>query len=217
MSRAKNAILVVNLDDSLHPRSRDSIRHAASRWGCQFVEMVARPPGGLNVHPLYLKCWTFDMVPSADRILSLDSDVMIREDAPDPFDRFGDPHRVYAVKDQQPGGYVRNTFFPLYHDLGGDVNQAMFDFERYFNAGVVLMSRPFKAPLEKDFPTLMRYHPQFWYDQHYLNIVAQRFGLDLIPCEWNYFSFSVSGKMDHAYIYHWAGKITPGKVQWRLS
>jgi hypothetical protein len=80
----KKALATLNVGGrSLHPESRRSFEAAAARWGCDFVEL--RNP--LAPHHIF---WQKAFVPirlaDYERVLQLDADMLIREDAPNPFD-----------------------------------------------------------------------------------------------------------------------------------
>lgn len=73
-------------DYVLHPKAAASMEHAARRWGAEFVR-IRQPLAALPSN----KVWWQKMLlpqefPGFDGICVLDGDLLIREDAPSPFD-----------------------------------------------------------------------------------------------------------------------------------
>lgn len=84
------AMAVLNVGGKcIHPKSRESFLAACSRWGCEFVEFT-KPLFG--VHHFWQK--TFAPIRLADfgRVVQLDADMLIRWDAPSPFDLVPEDH-----------------------------------------------------------------------------------------------------------------------------
>jgi lipopolysaccharide biosynthesis glycosyltransferase len=144
-----NTILVINTNGSVSDNSRDSFLDAARRWNCDYKEVTE-----FNTpwHPASIKLKAFDLT-TADRIMVLDSDTIIRFDAPSIFDAFPDPTQYYAVKNtqstdppvyqhaavglasQQIDAILANKCVRLNLDKGMIVNGL-------FNSGVTVISRP---------------------------------------------------------------------------
>jgi len=80
----RKALATLNVGGkSLHPKSRASFEAAARRWGCQFVEL-RRPLA--PCHIFWQKAFVPVRLCDFDRVLQLDADMLIRSDAPNPFD-----------------------------------------------------------------------------------------------------------------------------------
>lgn len=85
-----NALLVLNVGGrSLHPKSRASFRDAARRWGVEFVERVTPLA---PVHHFWQKAFAIEEMQAYERVLQLDADMLIRWDAPSPFDLVPEDH-----------------------------------------------------------------------------------------------------------------------------
>jgi hypothetical protein len=92
------AVAVLNVGGRcLHEKSRESIESAASRWGCDFVEIKEKVA---DVHPFWQKMFLPLHLEGYDRVLQIDADVLIRSDAPSPFDDC-DEGMVGVVQDAQ--------------------------------------------------------------------------------------------------------------------
>lgn len=78
------AIATLNVGGkSLHQKSRASFVDACRRWGCQFVEFT-EPLA--PVHHFWQKAFAPLSLKGFDRVLQLDADMLIRWNAPSPFD-----------------------------------------------------------------------------------------------------------------------------------
>lgn len=86
----RNAIAVLNVGmKSLHKASRESFLCASERWGCEFVEFTQ------PLHPchhFWQKAFAIEKLMVYDRVLQLDADMLIRWDAPSPFDLVPSDH-----------------------------------------------------------------------------------------------------------------------------
>lgn len=79
-----NALAVLNVGGrSLHPESRRSFSDACRRWGCKLVEFVDPLA---PVHHFWQKTFAPLRLTEFDRVLQLDADMLIRWNAPSPFD-----------------------------------------------------------------------------------------------------------------------------------
>jgi hypothetical protein len=96
-----NALVVLNLNDFMPQKVRESFRDAARRWACEYVE-ITKPLGSMH------HFWQKSLIPLSgyadpfDRILQLDADMMIRSDCPSLFDAVP-PGRFGAVSRVQDG------------------------------------------------------------------------------------------------------------------
>jgi hypothetical protein len=209
--------------------TRESIQHAADRWEAAYVE-VTESDAKFAHHALKLKA--FELC-DFDNICVLDSDTIIREDAPSIFAQ-GSEESFLAVRNRQrhhPSSYwqpnidvARNQIeFLIEHhglqDEGIDVDLMSRDF---FNSGVFVVNRKYHAlTLAYAFKLFVR--GLQWWDQIPLNLAVQilRGGYMDIGSAWNW-QFPQNFDRMTAYIYHFAGDPTrydklDGKVNWRLK
>lgn len=79
----KRIVALLNLNRCLGPKSRASITAAAERWGAELVE-ITKPtiPGR---HHFWQKAVLHRELPDDAHVLQLDTDILIRADAPSPF------------------------------------------------------------------------------------------------------------------------------------
>lgn len=80
----KLALATLNVGGkSLHPKSRESFLDACRRWGCEFVEFTEPL---FDCHHFWQKAFAPLRLAEFDRVLQLDADMLIRWNAPNPFD-----------------------------------------------------------------------------------------------------------------------------------
>lgn len=97
-----NAIIVFNFRNYMHPKARTSMEAAATRWGCDYVELTEEllHPSGKKVHHWWQKTLLYDTVADKyDRVVVLDGDMLVRDDCPNVFqivpeDHFGVVSRI---------------------------------------------------------------------------------------------------------------------------
>jgi hypothetical protein len=97
-----NYLVTLNIGNVLTDNARESMLVAARRWGCGFYEITQNRVG--SGHVCFNKYWGISDLrndPQVGRVFYLDADVLIRNDAPNPFDTFPDFDGVYAVLDAQ--------------------------------------------------------------------------------------------------------------------
>lgn len=175
-------------------RVRRSFIDACHRWGCNYAEIN-------HDHESDSKACNWGKVlgprllSGYDKLLYLDSDMIVSEHAPNPFDLCVEPNTVYGVADMQG---VNKTLNMAWHDCiylpGTDGIIARFpDFkrpapERYINTGFMLFQNTdalryafelIDANREFEAPTC--------FDQTVINMfVHNRLKVELLPEAWNY-------------------------------
>lgn len=218
-----NAIFVLNINDKMFQNSRDSIKEACYRWGCNYFELNDNLVGDQDVCFNKIvgikKYWIESNV---DGILYLDSDILIRNDAPNPFELFSDSTKVYAVKDCFNGwsdeetlsnyridvsdAWLREVHNILKYDV--DIDEIVTSCPSwFFNAGVFLL-RPENVMEEIDIfidnipknRVAGRIEQAMW---NYILHVKNR--VELIDYTWNSLNRDVSDGIMHSYIYHFTG------------
>lgn len=135
-----NALLVMNLNNFMPTAARDSMRDAAQRWGCEYVE-ITRPLA--SIPPV----WQKTLIPTSthaapfDRVLVLDADMLIRSDCPSPFNLVPSD-KIGVVSRVQPG----NTLAERFHRANGRLRAPRLGLapyareEQHINGGLVLYS-----------------------------------------------------------------------------
>jgi hypothetical protein len=86
----KLALATLNVGGkSLHQKSRASFLEACQRWGCEFIEFTDPLA---PCHHFWQKTFAPLRLSQYDRVLQLDADMLIRWNAPSPFDLVPDTH-----------------------------------------------------------------------------------------------------------------------------
>lgn len=210
-----NTMLVINTNKVMTDCTRQSLQDACRRWKCDYTEITESSE---PYHHAALKLKAFDLVPH-DRIFVVDSDTVIRGDAPNIFE-ITDPKKFYAVKNQQPHyppAYNANVVIaeqeiervlavPETHFAG--TFDAPWIAKNFFNSGVCVTSREYHKKIYDLAFYCFEGAALQWWDQIPLNIAVNVYGgyTDL-GAEWNYQFPTDMGKMT-AYIYHFAGDPT---------
>lgn len=119
---------------SLHVKSRESFKHAANRWGCEFVEITDQLQPG--VHHYWQK--TFVDREFQGRVLQLDADMLISSKAPSPFeivkeDEFG----VVSARQIHHPGIIAGRERAL-NEWSKRLNQPKIRDEYHLNGGFFL-------------------------------------------------------------------------------
>lgn len=152
----KKVITTLSLGDynPMYHLSGKSIRRYADRIGADFVKQetpyfnikwdvtAARLRGEKLLTSCLEKLYMFDLLKKYDRVLYLDSDILVHPDAPDIFERYNDEQVIYMcseapldhTKEIQKAGSI----------LGEISNWEMeknHNIPKYYNAGVILFSR----------------------------------------------------------------------------
>lgn len=198
----------MDINGVLHENSAASFRAACRRWACGYHVVRETPPEARGLHPMHCRLWMWELLPDARRVFYLDADTVVRADCPSPFHTFPDEGLLYAVKDGSPR-------FDNWRDLRREHERAVADMrrvlgvtldpDRYFNSGVMLLSRRAHHAELRDVRRAAMAHPEVTFpDQSYLNVVARRAGLELIPETWNYIQPQEFPVMSH-WVYHFAG------------
>jgi lipopolysaccharide biosynthesis glycosyltransferase len=205
---------------------------AASRWEADYIEVKE---SSAVFHHAALKLCAFDFC-DYDNICILDSDTIVRSDAPSIF-AVAPEECFCAVKNQQahyPGSYQKPNVdlarmqIERIRDSGKLVNPEKLNVEdlaaNFFNSGVVVVNRQHHALILSYAFHLFSSVPGLgWWDQIPLNVAVQVLHggyLDMGQM-WNFIFPSRFDQMT-AYIYHFAGDPTryrtlDGRVNWRVG
>jgi len=232
----KRIILVVNYEGEGNPRlcqnSRDSIMNAVARWGCEFIELNHNTLP-LTVAPAAAKTQLFTDV-DADEALVLDSDVIIREDTPSPFEFFPKDCMTVienVVTHRRQGEYTQIKFLERdeWSRVENEFGPAPYIAEKYFNSGVMLVRKNLHEDI---FKMALKMHKRCceinlglgWVDQTLFNYATAKLNIKMNYAdeEWN---FVWSNQLPDyynmkKYIYHFAGDPSRNqelpKINWRI-
>lgn len=159
-----------------------------------------------NTSPHWFRYWIFDLKPGYDRYLYIDTDIMVKWDAPNIFNVYTDDMQIYAVKDNSGLSWI-------WEGLNG--YQSMFpeitvEWDSYFNSGMLLFSKQ-HYQLINDFKQFyidnqlviqeFRDRLRKGFDQTIFNYFVQWYGqpVKLISEKWNLFHMSRREILNNGY------------------
>tara|TARA_Y100000361_G_scaffold57131_1_gene49939 strand:+ start:1186 stop:1941 length:756 start_codon:yes stop_codon:yes gene_type:complete len=180
------------IDDlDIFDTTKISWEHYCKRHNIDFY--VIDEPQHPDTSPHWFRYWIFDLKPDYDRYLYVDTDIMVRWDAPNIFELY-DAEQIHAVRDNSGLSWI-------WEGLNG--YQSMFpdtkvDWTTYFNSGMMLFSKKHKNLINhfKEFyisnqSIVQEYREKLrkGFDQTIFNYFVAWYGekVNLISEEWNLF------------------------------
>jgi len=222
-----NVIVSFNTKNNPHIVSGNtlySIYNACKRWNCKYIQITEslHPP---DFHDMFTKLYLPQIVKDYNRCLYLDTDVVIKHDAPNPFETFVDINNVYVVKDMQQSflsDEVKNDFKKVqlcspWYDQCKNALKIDLDHNEYcngfFNAGVFMFTpKNHICIFDKIINSLSlisnEYKQIHQVEQALLNYAMMGYlknQLVYIPKEWNYIDPPLDSSVMEGYIYHFTG------------
>lgn len=195
--------------------TKNTWEHYCKRHGIDFYVIDTELYS--NTSPHWYRYWIFDLKPDYDRYLYVDTDIMVKWDAPNIFDVY-DEGSIYAVRDNSGLSWIWEGI-QIYKDLFEGVD---FDWETYFNSGVLLFDRShsdiidgFKTLYIMNHDTISEYREKYrkGFDQTIFNYYLkwQNQTVNLISEKWNLFHMVRKDVLyngyffDLAYFWHFNG------------
>lgn len=217
-----NCIITLNINNYLCNNARQSMLAASKQWGCDFYEITENLVGNQNVcfnKLVGIKKYYIEH-PDIDKILYIDADVLIRDDAPNPFTLFLEPN-IYAARDaydfwddsrlnEYHNDVTDKWLYEVHQILRLDVdisNLVNTCSEWFFNAGVFIIT-PSIHMNEIDYfiqniptkPVSGRIEQAMW---NYILKVKNK--VSLFGQEWNRLNPIILFGSMNCYIYHFTG------------
>jgi lipopolysaccharide biosynthesis glycosyltransferase len=214
----KRCLTVINVNNVLCPNAAQSFAHAANRWDAEFTTITACNP---DYHPTYCKhlCGK-DLFAECAQLLISDADILIRSDAPNPFDLFNDPEKYYAVSNSQAHYFTQEQHSIEDEALVRWQGKLPLNFTRthahMVNTGFCLFKPETMRPTSDRFRSLLqglqkdwRSHPHV--EQFLWNCVLyeQNVPIHFLDETWNRLRPEYTVSMNR-YVYHFTGyNVTP--------
>lgn len=222
-----NAILVINFETpGINPRlcanSRESFLNACERWGCELIE-ISHNNWVLDMAPAAVKTQLFSKI-TAERVLVLDSDIVINSQAPNPFELFPKEKMVIVENATRRFGeyeVIKQIEREEWIKVEAEFGPAPYVAEHYFNSGVMLVHRDyhkqvFELASEIYFHLSSKNIGLGWVDQTPFNYAVKKLGIDTLITDesWNYVHpEQLPDWMNmKKHIYHFAG--CPQRNEW---
>jgi len=171
-----------------------SIRAYAEKIGAKFLVI---DKGTVYPHPSWEKFQAYDLFEEYDRILLMDTDIIVRKDCPNLFDIV--PEDSLGMFDEAP-----------YHDRSAPMMHACLKYNqfidwdgKYYNGGVIVASKIHRDLFERPKET-----HDCYIEQGYLNISIRTKNIKMfdIGRKFNWL-YSTGGDRSSAFIVHYAGVV----------
>lgn len=190
-----NCLYTVNIGDPkrgvqfITPLVKRAMVAACRRWGCQFAEILHPYQGKFN---LYAKYEAARHLAGFDKLLFLDGDILIDDQAPNPFELCQSASTLYAVSDYQECSQNEGWRTLVFKSIPDFLTS--FKPEHYFNTGF-LMFAPSKPILElfaaqlNTIPADCRGDAWDIREQSLFNLLAYttpNISIHLLPQTWNH-------------------------------
>lgn len=98
-----NSVISFHTKNSPHKLSNpsiESINCACKQWNCKYI-LIEESLQPTDFHDMFTKLYLSSIVKDYKRCLYLDTDVVIKNNSPNPFELFNDDNCCYVVKDMQ--------------------------------------------------------------------------------------------------------------------
>lgn len=222
-----NTIIAFNTKNNPHVITlnvEESIKQACYNWNCKYIR-IETPLQPTGFHDMFTKLYLPYQVLEFDRCMYLDTDVLIKYDAPNPFELFSDDECCYVIKDLQQdflSDMIKQEFKdnqlckPWYDEckrvLNINLNYKTYN-DNFFNAGMFLFTPKKHLYLfdyiTKNLKLIQDPYPNIHQvEQALLNYVFMYYlkeKLVYIKKEWNYIDPPLESDNMQGYIYHFTG------------
>lgn len=190
-------IVIGNTYNDLSKLTHPTIKAYADKIGADFIVWKTM---GKHTHPGYQKLEIKELLKKYERVLYIDTDIIIREDSPNLFD---------VVPKEKVGLFNEGRFVlrsDSFYDFCRQVNFNPQDWDkRYFNTGVLVVSREHSEMFNQPPVEINSF-----YEQTYLNVMICHLGFKIHDLSYKFNRMSImdnaTGEPRHdAYFVHYAG------------
>ena len=210
--KLKTAIFTVNIGDDLdYLPAMLSVQFYARKYDISYF--VSEKPAIRFLYPPFEKHQCFRLFNMGyDRILILDRDILITPNAPNIFECYPDMDTLYAFDENFPDEMMNRD--PIVNGIKAGIDWPKNErgVYKYFNSGVVIISKNFK-----DFTKGIMELPETpqmrkFAEQTSMNYMVFKKGIkfESLSCHWNRMDFGVpdvQNKRYDAYFIHYAGEM----------
>jgi len=197
----KTAIFVLCIGDfykSVSEFTHPLIKEYANKIGADFIECTeTKLP-----YPHYAKLEIYNLLDKYDRILYLDTDILISPNTPNIFDIV--PENKLGLLDESILGY-NDKFIEFLKTYGKEYVNSWSTHQKCYNAGVIVCSK-----IHKDLFKLPDTFIKHYWEQSYLNlrILQEKMEVFELPMQYNrmvYLDIVTNEHRLKSYIVHYAG------------
>lgn len=198
----KNLVLTIAMGDAYQKMARithPSIRAYAERIGAEFMCIDVQKVSQTTPH--WEKFQIFDLLNDYERILYVDTDIIIRDDCPSLFDEVP-PLKLGAFNEAPFTIRSKEMMIDIARQYGTTIPS--WD-GKYYNTGVLVISRKhkylFKKPAQEHFS---------FYEQSYLNMQIAKQSVDMFDLHYKFNRMTCMDKVTGeerfaSYVIHYAG------------
>ncbi len=181
-----NHLLTINVGDYMHPNVRASLQDAASRWDARYIEVTEAfgLAGPKDPYGMKAEWFRWPDLADDDKVLLLDSDLLIRGDCPNLFD-LTLSNRVGVVRNFQ-GDHTADEVEMVGRQYRSVCGTASLDTDTYANIGVCVIPVGLgKVVWGEMWETLTGIRPLNIADQHVVSALLTSKNRDILPDEFN--------------------------------
>lgn len=213
-----------NNQTELSLQSIESINFACTRWNVNHI-LITQSLQPEGFHDMFTKLYLPFKVKDYERCLYLDTDVVIKYNAPNPFKIYDDISKIYVVKDMQQNfltddekeQFKNNQLCGPWYQQCKDVLKIDLSYDyfknNFFNAGMFIFSPRehnilFQFIIDSLSSIPKEYKQVHQVEQALLNYTFMYYlkeNLIHIPKQWNYIDPPVNENTMQGYIYHFTG------------
>jgi len=198
MTKALLTITIGDLFKRACEITHPTLKDYAKKIGADFINITEQK----YPSPYYVKFMIADILEKYDRVLYLDSDILINPNAPDIFEIV--PEDKIGMADDSILGY-HNQFGPFLHTFGQSYFDDWIKHKKCYNAGVIVASKKHQSVFK--LPSIV---PNHHFDQEYINLKILEEGAEVfdLPIQYNrriYLDAFIPEHRLKSHIIHYAG------------
>jgi lipopolysaccharide biosynthesis glycosyltransferase len=165
-----------------------------------------------TIYPHYEKYQIHDLLKVYDRILYLDSDVIVKPDCPDLFELV--PENKFGILDEADNNKIYVKFYESILNLSKKYNISLSNWDQkiYYNTGVMVISK-IHDWLFLNKPKEEIIDMWYAYEQSYLNMMIISKNVEIYKLNYKFNKMPRFCIDEYCYIVHYAGGDTNDKIQ----
>lgn len=197
-----NLILTISIGEFynfLSQLTHPTLKYYAEKINADF--MAITEPQISNSTPHWEKFLISDLLKEYDRIIYLDTDLIVRKDTPNLFDQV--PYFELGMLDEAP--YTENRVLS-FQQACNDYGVLCKDWDgKYYNTGVMVISRPHKNIFEKPEKEIFNFYEQTYINMKIATTKTQVHNLEYWFNRMSCFDPHIGENRHSSYIIHYAG------------
>jgi lipopolysaccharide biosynthesis glycosyltransferase len=189
----KKCIFQVAIGDKpIYKKSSDSVRKYCNKHDIEYIVKTNND----YVHPALNKLYIGELLKTYDKVLYIDSDIIVSENAPNFFEKHN-KNRLYILDEYSQWLFnplpETNYKIPLIHNMKSLISN-FFNYEWkslvYYNTGVMLFNKSHKKIFKEFNVLLWQNNPELrtCYEQTYFNYIIDKLKIKIqsLNYDWNH-------------------------------